>query len=207
MIQVYIKICDTCGLQYFGQTVQNICEELIEYPNDKYYEGSGVEWRKHNKFHKTHRTKVLFKSHSLIEIKDYCKEFSKSNPNYWESNIFANIIEEDGETNIGSMEAHPKWNSGKSYNELPNFLEKKLLEMKPEYLNKVINYGSKKPRMKEVIVKNTDRVEKIIEDIEMYINRAEKRVLEGKDDCSLISGYREYGPKNLYLLEKMIERI
>ena len=40
----------------------------------------------------------------------------------------------------------------------------------------------------------------------MYINRAEKRMLVGKDDISLTRGYIEYGPKNLMLIEKMLDK-
>ena len=209
MIKVYIKLCDICGLQYFGQTIQNICEQSIKYPNDSgYYEGSGREWVKHNKFHKTHKTKILFDSNDRLEIQEYCKEFSKVNPNYWETSLFANMIEEDGVTSIGQLNSHPRWDRGKSYNELPNLLEQKLLEIKPEYLEKTITWSSKSGpiRTKKIVVENTDRQTKILSDIEMYINRAEKRMLVGKDDISLTRGYIEYGPKNLMLIEKMLDK-
>ena len=31
-------------------------------------------------------------------------------------------------------------------------------------------------------------------------------MLDGKDDISLTSGYKEYGPKNLMLIEKMLDK-
>ena len=218
MIKIYIKKCDTCGIQYIGQTVQNICEQSIKYPNnDGYYEGSGKNWKMHNKVHKTHRTKILFKSSDRLEIENYCKVFSKSNPKYWETDLFANMIEEDGkETNIGSMASHPRWEGGKSYNRFPNFLEQKIQEIDNgsliKYLEKEIEWqiGDKpfgKLRTKKVIVEDDSKEYKVFDSIERYIDYAEKRMLDGYDDASLSSGYREYGPKNLRLLEELVKRI
>ena len=90
-----------------------------------------------------------------------------------------------------------------------NLLEQKFLEIQPEYLEKNITWsvGISGPiRTKKIVVENTNRQDKVLLDIEMYINRAEKRMLDGKDDISLTSGYKEYGPKNLMLIEKMLDK-
>lgn len=118
MIKAYIKKCKLCGLQYVGQTEQELNESTIKYPNEKYYEGSGVYWRKHNIIpgHEFHNTKILFESNDREEIKEYFSLFTKANPFYWESTEFANLIEEDGqESSFGKLSSHPRWRGGKSY--------------------------------------------------------------------------------------------
>lgn len=216
MIKVYMKKCDTCGLQYFGHTISAICESSIEYPDYRYYKGSGVKWGLHIEYHKTHKTKVLFESADRSEVESYCKAFSKSNPKYWETNLYANKIEEDGKETIGSMQAHPRWkDGGKSYLSLGDRIQEKFHKVVTgeliKYTEKTLEWEvekgkTKRLRTKEVIVTNTDRVDKVIcEDVEKYINQAEVRMISGKDDASLSSGYREFGPRNLSMIEHLLK--
>ena len=142
MIKAYIKKCKLCGLQYVGQTVQELNESTIKYPNEKYYEGSGVYWRKHNIMpgHEFHNTKILFESNDREEIKEYFSLFTKANPLYWESTEFANLIEENGqESHIGKLSSHPRWKGGKSYFKL----SKDILNKKRE-IDLLINESEKR---------------------------------------------------------------
>ena len=143
MIQVYIKQCSLCGLLYFGQTIQKLVESEIKYPNDQYYyEGSGRLWREHNKIfgHEIHKTKILFKSNVRTEIEKFCQDFTKANLRYWESDEFANLIEEDGkESCIGELSSHPRWKGGKSFYKL----SKDILNTKRE-IDLLINEAEKR---------------------------------------------------------------
>ena len=87
MIHICLKTCNVCSTKYICKTQQ-----------DPYkYEGSGTEWKEHNKrCGINHTTEILFSSDSIKEVELFCEEYERQNPEYWKTLDYANMIKEGG---------------------------------------------------------------------------------------------------------------
>ena len=105
MIHICLKTCNVCSTKYICKTQQ-----------DPYkYEGSGTEWKEHNKrCGINHTTEILFSSDSIKEVELFCEEYGyTTNPYYWKKEDYANLIMEGGGYN-SSGEANPNYKHGRA---------------------------------------------------------------------------------------------
>jgi hypothetical protein len=89
---IYVKICNHCGLKYFGKSSRG------KYYVKNTYKGSGKKWKRHYKYHNSKITTFIinyFDEIQKTECKDFCKWFSKIN-NIVKSNKWANLKMENG---------------------------------------------------------------------------------------------------------------
>ena len=104
MIHICLKTCNVCATKYICKTQQ-----------DPYkYEGSGTEWKEHNKrCGINHTTEILFSSDSIKEVELFCEEYERQNPEYWKTSDNANMIMERGGYN-NSGKANPNYKHGRA---------------------------------------------------------------------------------------------
>lgn len=104
MIHICLKTCNVCSTKYICKTQQ-----------DPYkYEGSGTEWKEHNKrCGINHTTEILFSSDSIKEVELFCEEYERQNPEYWKTSDNANMIMERGGYN-NSGKANPNYKHGRA---------------------------------------------------------------------------------------------
>ena len=70
--------------------------------------------KKHLKqYGKEHETEVLFSSNNRNEIKQFCIEFEKENPEYWKKSEYANLIMESGGYD-NSGQSNPNFKHGRA---------------------------------------------------------------------------------------------
>jgi len=104
MIHICKKTHKVTGLIYICKTEQDPFK----------YEGSGTEWRQHLKEHgKEHDTEVLFSSEDRDEVRQFCLDYAKTNPEYWKKEEYANMmLESGGYDNTG--QANPNFKHGRA---------------------------------------------------------------------------------------------
>jgi len=104
MIYICKKTHKITGLMYICKTEQNPFR----------YEGSGIEWRQHLREHgEEHDTEILFQSENIDEVHQFCLDYEKENPKYWEKEEYANMIMEGGGFTC-SGQANPNYRHGRA---------------------------------------------------------------------------------------------
>tara|TARA_B100000902_G_C26687159_1_gene610654 strand:- start:73 stop:522 length:450 start_codon:yes stop_codon:yes gene_type:complete len=104
LIHICKKTHKVTGLMYICKTEQDPFK----------YEGSGIEWRQHLREHgKEHDTEVLFSSEDRDEVRQFCLDYAKTNPEYWKKEEYANmLLESGGYDNTG--QANPNFKHGRA---------------------------------------------------------------------------------------------
>ena len=158
-IHICEKTCNVCGLIYVCKTQQ-----------DPYmYEGSGTEWKIHNQKCKiNHSTKILFSSSNKQEVKEFCEKYGKeTNPNYWKTPEYANMIMEGGGYN-NTGEANPNYKNGRAvgWKSNPKVQKENDKLRNSEYHKK--NIDVERTRMRAVWHRNKGNISRAISEFNLW---------------------------------------